>query len=71
MLYDVLFAFSIENNTVYGFGDNSDGQLGQPEDILNSDIPIEVTKFDDTIIQISAGSYHTAVLIGFTFFINK
>ncbi|KAL5242836.1 hypothetical protein ACI65C_010246 [Semiaphis heraclei] len=56
---------STENNIVYGFGDNSDGQLGQSvADVSYSDVPIEVTRFNDkNIIQLSAGSYHTAVLI--------
>jgi alpha-tubulin suppressor-like RCC1 family protein len=54
-----------DKNTVYGFGDNSEGQLGQPMiDVLNSYDPIRVTQFNDNIIQISAGSYHTAVLLG-------
>ncbi|CAI6349035.1 unnamed protein product [Macrosiphum euphorbiae] len=56
---------STENNIVYGFGDNSDGQLGQSvADVTHSDVPIEVTRFNDkNIIQLSAGSYHTAVLL--------
>ncbi|XP_025418053.1 X-linked retinitis pigmentosa GTPase regulator-like isoform X2 [Sipha flava] len=55
---------STDKNTVYGFGDNSEGQLGQPMiDVLNSYDPIRVTQFNDNIIQISAGSYHTAVLL--------
>ncbi|VVC26390.1 Zasp-like motif,Regulator of chromosome condensation 1/beta-lactamase-inhibitor protein II,Domain [Cinara cedri] len=54
---------STENNTIYGFGDNSDGQLGQPADVTNSYVPVEITKFDEKIVQISAGSYHTAVII--------
>ncbi|XP_015365250.1 PREDICTED: X-linked retinitis pigmentosa GTPase regulator-like [Diuraphis noxia] len=54
-----------KNNIIYGFGDNSDGQLGQSvADVTYSDVPIEVTRFNDkNIIQLSAGSYHTAVLI--------
>ncbi|CAH1712880.1 X-linked retinitis pigmentosa GTPase regulator-like isoform X2 [Aphis gossypii] len=56
---------STENNIVYGFGDNSDGQLGlSASEVTYSDVPIEVTRFNDkNIIQLSAGSYHTAVLI--------
>ncbi|XP_008182284.1 X-linked retinitis pigmentosa GTPase regulator isoform X2 [Acyrthosiphon pisum] len=56
---------STENNIVYGFGDNSDGQLGQSvADVTHSDVPIEVTRFNDkNIIQLSAGSYHTAALL--------
>lgn len=57
-----------ENNTVYGFGDNSDCQLGQSAaDTLYSNVPVKITKFNNKIIQISAGSYHTAVLIGYSF----
>lgn len=55
---------AVENGTVYGFGDNSDGQLGKPADVLYSDVPVEITKFNQQIVKISTGSYHTAVLIG-------
>lgn len=65
----LIFIFPLlDNNTVYGFGDNSEGQLGLPViDVLNSCVPIRVTQFNDKIIQISAGSYHTAVLLGYNF----
>lgn len=68
--YYNLYFCSSENNIVYGFGDNSDGQLGQSvADVSYSDVPIEVTRFNDkNIIQLSAGSYHTAVLIGLNCF---
>ncbi|XP_025208990.1 X-linked retinitis pigmentosa GTPase regulator-like isoform X3 [Melanaphis sacchari] len=54
-----------KNNIVYGFGNNSDGQLGKSAaNVTYSDVPIEITRFNDkNIIQLSAGSYHTAVLI--------
>ncbi|XP_050541203.1 X-linked retinitis pigmentosa GTPase regulator-like [Daktulosphaira vitifoliae] len=54
---------STENGVIYGFGDNSNGQLGQPVSTDGSSIPIQITKFDDNIIQLAAGSHHTAALI--------
>lgn len=76
VINDVIFFTSARNNhvdpsaesgTVYGFGDNSDGQLGKTADILYSDVPVEITKFDQQIVRIATGSYHTAVLIGCVF----
>ncbi|XP_050432104.1 X-linked retinitis pigmentosa GTPase regulator-like [Adelges cooleyi] len=54
---------STDSDVVYGFGDNSNGQLGQPTTTEGSSFPIRITKFDDKIIQIAAGSHHTAVLV--------
>ncbi|XP_044743176.1 X-linked retinitis pigmentosa GTPase regulator-like [Chrysoperla carnea] len=54
-----------EYNHIYTFGNNSDGQLGQ-SNTIDKDIPTKIedspTKSNGKIIQVSAGSNHSAVL---------
>ena len=56
-----------EYGNVYCWGDNSKGQLGTG-DFISKDFPTQITqnfefKFKQTIVQVSLGMHHSAVLL--------
>lgn len=50
-----------EDGDVYTWGLNSEGQIGFGEDEEECSTP-QLLKFDDEVISISCGYYHTAVV---------
>ena len=51
-----------ENNSLWGWGDNSFGKLGVAQDKEMCDVPVKIMTFSSGIVQLECGMQFSAVL---------
>lgn len=59
----ICFCFFSDDGTVFVWGSGSEGQLGLGEDETDVSVPRQLD-FDQTVVHISCGYYHTALVTG-------